>query len=417
MTLGEKFILCCCGNNDVTALLSINKEWLLDHREKHLLNFVYDYLKGSDTLPRKQFLQKKFALSGEVETSTAYYTTELHKRFIHSKLSDSLPDAVSKLKDNPVNALRHLKEALSLLDEEEDTFDTNYGEAATKRLTVYKNDIVNSQGVRHLSTGDPVLDKITYGYQKGDLWTFAGRSGMGKSWLICLLALLAESALETPGDILFISNEMDEEEIGYRMDSLRAKVGYERLLSGTLTERELKRYERLVTMLSSKGSRIQILHNCNNLSTIEAKLRVYRPVLLFIDGSYLLEPEMDEGWARIAYITRNLKSIAKRTTTPVINTTQLKRGSGKKSQSSLDGQDEFAFGMSYLNDSTFAFRMYQTPEMVYHNTIGLDIPKGRRVKPGQELLFVQKETILQNETIEERKITEAVSPSIKSADF
>ena len=97
---------------------------------------------------------------------------------------------------------------------------------------------------------------------------------------------------------------------------------------------------------------------------------------------------MAEGWERIVYITRNLKQIAKNFKVPIINTTQLKRGSSKSgSKFSLDGQDDFAYSSSYSQDSDIAIRMFQDADMKFHDLIGCEVVKGRRVIGGTTLIF------------------------------
>ena len=97
---------------------------------------------------------------------------------------------------------------------------------------------------------------------------------------------------------------------------------------------------------------------------------------------------MQEGWEKIVYITRNLKRLAKNFKTPIINTTQLKRGANKSgSKFSLDGQDDFAYSSSYTQDSDIAIRMYQDADMKFHELVGCEVVKGRRVVGGTTLIF------------------------------
>ena len=101
-----------------------------------------------------------------------------------------------------------------------------------------------------------------------------------------------------------------------------------------------------------------------------------------------MEPEREEGWEKIVYVTRNLKRLAKNTKTPIINTTQLKRGSAKSSSKfALDGQDDFAYSSSYSQDSDIAMRMFQDADMKFHDIVGIEVVKGRRVISGTKLMF------------------------------
>lgn len=215
------------------------------------------------------------------------------------------------------------------------------------------------------------------------------------TWILVYLAMMLENVLKERtalgddfGDILFISNEMGEEEIKERIDCLRFRLPYGSFMKGTLTEREKGRYYRGLDSLKKDKSRIRIVYSCQTVDEISTYIGLYKPAAVFIDGSYLMEGKMQEGWEKIAYITRNLKRIAKNSKTPIINTTQLKRGSSKSSSKvASDGMDDFAYGSSYTQDSDIAIRMFQDADMKFHDLVGCEIVKGRRVVTGTTLIF------------------------------
>lgn len=216
------------------------------------------------------------------------------------------------------------------------------------------------------------------------------------TWCIVYLAYLLENVLmereslrsETFGDILFISNEMGTEEIKERFDCIKFKLPYKSFLEGSLTAREKNRYYRGLEALRETRSKLRIVESCQTIDELSTLMGLYQPSAVFIDGSYLMEGKMQEGWEKIVYITRNLKRIAKSFKTPIINTTQLKRGSNKSgSKFALDGQDDFAYSSSYAQDSDIAIRMFQDADMKFHDLIGCEVVKGRRVVGGTTLVF------------------------------
>lgn len=216
------------------------------------------------------------------------------------------------------------------------------------------------------------------------------------TWLMCYLVSRLEEVIrekeeltgETFGDILLITNEMGEDEIKERIDCIKFRLPYKAFLEGTLSEREKGRYYKGLERLKTEKSKIRILYSCSTIDELSTHIGLYQPSAVFIDGSYLMEPKRDEGWEKIVYVTRNLKRLAKNTNVPIINTTQLKRGSAKgASKSALDGQDDFAYSSSYTQDSDVALRMFQDADMKFHDIIGLEVAKGRRVMAGTVLLF------------------------------
>lgn len=101
----------------------------------------------------------------------------------------------------------------------------------------------------------------------------------------------------------------------------------------------------------------------------------------------------------IVYITRNLKRLAKNFGVPIINTTQLKRGTAKAgSKFALDGQDDFAYSSSYSQDSDIAIRMFQDADMKFHDLVGCEVVKGRRVVSGTTFYF-QNDLLKMNQSM------------------
>lgn len=239
------------------------------------------------------------------------------------------------------------------------------------------------------------------------------------TWFICYLVTALEEVLlkreskgEKAGDILLVTNEMGEDEIKERIDCIKFRLPYESFLQGTLSDREKRRYYSGLESLKGMKSKIRILYSCSTIDELTTQIGLYQPSAVFIDGSYLMEPQRDDGWEKIVYVTRNLKRIAKNMNVPIVNTTQLKRGSSKgASKFSLDGQDDFAYSSSYSQDSDIAIRMFQDPDMRFHDIIGMEVAKGRRVKSGTTFMFQNDLTnMCQSVTLSE-EVTE--EPKIK----
>lgn len=244
------------------------------------------------------------------------------------------------------------------------------------------------------------------------------------TWLLCFMAHLLDLVIseyekvhETKlGDILFISNEMGEEEIMERLDCIRFRLPYAKFLSGTLSEDDFSRYKKGLRRLRKGKSHIRILYSCMTLDELTTNMGLYQPSAVFVDGSYLMEPKLQEGWEKITFVTRNLKRLAKSFRCPILNTTQLKRKAGVRSSGkTLEGQDDFAYANSFVQDSDIAFRMYQDADMKFHDVVGVEVVKGRRVPAGTSLIFENNlDKMIQSLTVleEEEGITEPERESL-----
>lgn len=388
LTHPQQFVLACCREEDRDSFFSLPNEWLLDAPDKRLHKFVREYyIKYSGFPPRKD-IKAKFKLTGDYSAEPGHYYSEMQEDYVSYMVVTYLPTAVKDFEKAPLKKLTELRTYLSSIKTKSgDTVEVAYSDHATARYDTYKQR-QGTGGVVYMSTGNAVLDALIYGYEPTDLITFGGRAGTLKTWLMVQLALAAETSLpEHYGPILFITNEMSVEQINERFDCARFHLCYEDYLKGELTRLQTRQYYKELKLLEKEGSPIIVLDNVLTLSDLEEKMVIYQPSIVFVDGSYLLEPQMEEGYAKTVFITRNLKRVAKAFKVPLLNTTQLRKNSGKKAQkSSADAQDDFYHG-SYTQDSDFAFRMFRDARMELNMQVGIGIAKGRRVPPGTEVIW------------------------------
>jgi replicative DNA helicase len=391
MTAGEQLLLACVKKKDSKVLSLVQRKWL-DGSEVLQHGFIMEYYREHGEIVGVVAFCDKFKLDPKgVDSRPSFYLNEVKERYIFSVITDKVPRIIRGIRTDPRKRLSELQSIIATLSVDSvDSKDTLYSDDVGDRKKDYE-ERVKSSGVTYLSMGAEDMDKTFYGYRKQDLITIGGRAGAGKTWLLVYLVYILEKHLEKAereGEILLISNEMGEEEIKERLDCIRFRLPYEKFLKGELTEREKARYYKGLDSLKTKKSRIRILYSCQTVDELSTFMGLYQPLATFIDGSYLMEGQMAEGWEKIVFITRNLKRISKNFKCPIINTTQLKRGTGKGgSKVSLDGQDDFAYSSSYSQDSDIAFRMYQDADMKYHDLVGVEVVKGRRVKAGTTILF------------------------------
>jgi replicative DNA helicase len=397
MTKGEEFLLSVCQEADTSTFLVVRGSWLFEPREKKMYDMISSYLRSFGKLPPVEEVKSKFRLAYKGKLAMPnYYVRELKSRYIYAEMALKAPGIVSSVKHSPVKALTDMRELIESIEQEESIEAKTYGLDGVKRFESYLKR-KEADGISYLPTNIPVLDEETLGYDRTDLWTIAGRSGLGKTWFLCYLLvelqeyLQSESELE--GDILLISKEMSAEQLSIRIDSIITQLSYEQLRRGSLSESDEKKYERFLRRVAKIGSRLRIVDDCKDLARVRTLCMIYRPSLIAIDGSYLLEPESrKEGWQKIQYITSSLKDVSM-TYAPVIQTTQMGRGTGKKKSAHFtDAQDDFSFGLSYIQDSDYAIRMYQDADMVYRQEIGLEFAKFRHVKKPNTLIWTRDET-------------------------
>ena len=389
MTVAEQLLVSILKYKNIQILSKIEREWL-DTKEIKSYRTITDYYKEHGELMGVKSFCKTFDLDeGDVDSRPTLYLQKLKDRHIFTKVSEDIPPLLRKLKEDPKGILNAIKTLINNISADEGSSkDTPYSEGASERLKEYY-ERARTGGVTYLSMGHPLLDKLFYGYRKNDLITIAGRAGSRKTWLICFLVLLAELVLpEDYGDILLISNEMPADELKERMDCIRFLLPYEEFLTGSLSREQLGRYKKGLKELDEVKPRIILIEHCSTVEEVSVKMGLYKPSLVAIDGSYLLEPQMEEDHRKITFITRSLKKLSLTMGIPIINTTQLGRGKGTKERAtSFEAQDDFSFGMGFVQNSDLAISTFQNKDMVYYQEFGLQVAKGRRVKANTVVKF------------------------------
>lgn len=379
MTAGQRLLVAICVGKRYDVFAKIVRDKLIGVEETGLFKLILDYYRITSDLPPISKLKETFTLE-EATGDADYYLKEVNDRHIYTYLGENIPRLIKGLKTDPHGTLDQLTKAVSTLNSDETTTDEFYSDNWENRLAEYEAK-KGTKGITYLSTGDDYLDSLTFGYRKSDLWTIGGRAGTKKTFTLIHLASICESVLpETMGDILFVSNEMALDQIRERFDAVRSRVSYKRLQMGELEPGELSRYKMKMAMMKSKKSRIILSFNVSTLDELSLKVSMYRPSIIFLDGSYLLYPKQEDGLGKNLMITRGMKKLANDTGLPLINTTQLRKKTGKKLlKDPLSGQDEFYYG-GYVQDSDFAIRTFVSPSMVYDGKIGWDFVKSRRVE-------------------------------------
>jgi len=385
MTDGIKLIVSSIRKKDISHITKIQEDWW-DDLEFDIYRVVKNYYADYKKLPPLRVLSSEFPTVkfdfDEAAAEPKFYATKIFERHIYVSIAEVLPKISKTVRDDPRKALSDINKLIQRDTlRETNSKSTTQHESALDRFDKYE-ERKHSGGILYRSTGSKLMDELTYGYQVSDVWTFAARSGIGKTFLLIYLALLAEDALpDTDNEILFVTNEMPIEEINERSDAIRFGVPYGDLLGGNLTPFMEKKYHEGLKNMSEKNSRIRMVQNVRSTEELDSLVAMYNPPIVYVDGSYLMNRHLKLAtWERVESVTSDFKAIGLSSGKPIVNTTQLKRSSGKESSEfSLDAQEEFAFGGSFINDSDLAVSAYQNAQMKYRDEVGLQFAKGRRM--------------------------------------
>ncbi len=191
-------------------------------------------------------------------------------------------------------------------------------------------DAANGTGLTGVTTGFPLLDEMTHGWQAGDLIILAGRPAMGKTALA--ISMIQKSAIEKNIPVGFFSLEMTGVQLVNRLVSNFCNLEGSRFLSGDVTPTEWFEYDS--KRLRMKGKPL-FIDDTPGLSLYVLKTEARRMVakhgvkLIVIDYLQLMTSSGMKFGTRqeeVAFISKNIKGLAKELNIPIIALSQLNRG-------------------------------------------------------------------------------------------
>lgn len=310
---------------------SVLEEYFVAHKE------VWDFVKGTYSEhgkpPPKEMVAQYFPDFKIVNTGVPITLAigELKKRYVHNSLRDSLRSMARLMEQGePLKAFDVMKEAVVKVDVGDVTSkDVNLTENPLTRMDQY-HEVAKAEGMVGIPTPWKLLNEATLGFQPEDLIMLAGRGGVGKTWGEVVMAVTEWQQGYLP---LVISNEMSVRQMVRRIDATNARLPYQRFRAGMLGGEELERWERALQDMDG-GLPFWVSGDRRHLTVtgIRAKIRKYRPNIVWIDGGYLLDDELGGKamWERWSNVCKGLKQLAQDEGIPI----------GLSHQFNLEGKKE-----------------------------------------------------------------------------
>lgn len=270
--------------------------------------------------------------------NTEAYISIIKEKSVERELLNTITNISNTVLDNklPFNELideaeRKLVEVLN----KRKTVDLIRIDTATEKVLglIEANKNKDVEGLTGLDTGFNDLNKITHGFQNGELIILAARPGIGKSAFA--LNVASNVSEITGGHVAFFSLEMGIDQILMRMFATHSGIHLNKLRSGNLSEEEITH----LYMAKTKLDRFNIYLDEAGATDVEEVVSVCRKLkrenkLDFIVVDYLqlltttkrFTNRVDE----VAKISRQLKMMARELQVPVLALSQLSRDIEKR---------------------------------------------------------------------------------------
>jgi replicative DNA helicase len=196
-----------------------------------------------------------------------------------------------------------------------------------------------TEKLHHLSvaktslTGTPSgftdIDRMTGGFQPGNLVVLAARPSMGKS---ALVANIAENAVLSGFPVALFSLEMSESELAQRFVASQAKIKGEDLRRGKVPEGQWPKILEACKRLSNAHLFVDDSSDSGALEIRAKSRRLHQQIdgglgLIIIDYLQLMRHEgrVESRVEQVGQISRGLKGLARELRVPVIALSQLSR--------------------------------------------------------------------------------------------
>jgi len=178
-------------------------------------------------------------------------------------------------------------------------------------------------------SGFPSIDKVTQGWQKGDLIIIAARPAMGKTAFT--LTMARNMAADYNQGVAFFSLEMPSVQLVNRLIVSETEIDHNTIKSGKLSEQEWRHLEEKTEKLSNAPIYID---DSPTLSIFELRAKCRRLAakqkldIIMIDYLQLMHGDRSSGnrEQEVSSISRSLKQLAKELEIPIIALAQLNRG-------------------------------------------------------------------------------------------
>ncbi len=205
--------------------------------------------------------------------------------------------------------------------------------SAPKAINEYLDDFKSDMqsGNQRVFSGFKHYDELTHGFLNGTLTVIASRPSMGKSAFADTIAL--KLALEEKKSVLYYSIESNEKMMILRLIANISGVSISSLLTGDLDDEENKQVEQAIQNISQAPLYMDFTPaiDIDKVSYIDLQTRAsgVKVDIIFIDYLQLITTRYDKATNReqeMGYITRQLKSLAKKLNIPIVIISQLSRG-------------------------------------------------------------------------------------------
>lgn len=372
------------GSFQIVILNGLTDEYFTTYKEHFI--FIRDYFNKYNQLPSKETFQSEFDGKFEwitVTDSEQYLIDKIKEEKLYRDVLAGYKKMAALIKDEKTGEAVDLMASMSqqFLKQKQTTcvdLITN----ADKRYNDYVEKIKNPE--KYLTTtGLKELDEVLGGWDmQNESAIIAARTGFGKSWWLIYFALAAAKQGLRVG---FYSGEMDDDLVGYRLDTFAGK-----LANGSLTHGNSNIQMSYKTYIDDLSKRVpgnifcitpEMIDGSATVSKLRAFIEKYDIQFLCVDQFSLLDDERRGRNPReqMVNLSKDLRALQRLKKIPILAAVQLNReeiGEDGPSTKNISESDRIG------QDATTVLFIERK-----NDTVTLTVGKARNAKTGDKITY------------------------------
>lgn len=313
----------------------ITEEFFPDDKYRLVFKFLLEHWKSYGIAPDESVVKRTFPTYTWTDDPQPlpYFIDQIRLRREDTLYSEALNKIATVISDQEepkrVEKVRQLLQDVLIKArlEVSGTRDTDITASYLDIITRLGDRRSNPGHLRGMPTGFHGLDYVTGGFQAEQFIVITGVPKSGKSSVMLYMALNAWRNGKTP---LFVGFEMSNSEQEDRLSSMLSGVGLTKILNGTTSIPEFLKVSRSLKDLKNGCPFFfsSDIMSATTVSGIQSKIQQYQPDVVFIDGVYLMDSELDPRTApkgspaALTDISRSIKRLAQTNRIPIVVTTQ-----------------------------------------------------------------------------------------------
>lgn len=356
MQVGALALLALCQQNDMYSFVNarFTKDHFINEVERDIWSVVNHHVEQHNLLPSVTTIQEAMADTTlpKVSEPAEVYLKQVEERHTQRTLKKGIKDLADTLAEKGHEATiiemeKMLGGILMARQRQRMELFSPDGLEDMRQYLAHKKLGAIQPG---LSLGWPTFDLMSEGLLPGDVVSYVGRPGTGKSWM--LLYSAHHAWWKQQKNVLVLSMEMSLQSVRTRLSALHTKVPIKYLKSGEMSDYGMKQFRQMAGQAKKHPSKLWVVDG--NLSStptqIYALANNLKPDIVLIDGAYLLKnpnPRLSR-FERVAENIEEIKRLTSITKVPTVCTFQFNRQAATKKKK---GEDKDATGLEHIGYS------------------------------------------------------------------